>query len=241
LRRLTSVRRHRQPPSVLSPAVGERTGANLRKSEQIRYSQAASGSRGSSFTKFHSSFTQFSKPFHDFPASPPSTRQVAAVLKSVAAVSLQHGELFLEQIRLSGSCTEFIMSCRLALPVLALPVLALPVLALPASVTALVLSGALHAEPLRPIQAQKVDLDTLTGVAYYTVEHDGYRLVLTLQAPPSDMPFRVVATLAPEQTVTLAVPHKIGEPATELRFIRHNEQIWVSGGDAVAHLEARGD
>jgi hypothetical protein len=76
------------------------------------------------------------------------------------------------------------MSCRLSLS---------------ASVAALVLTGTPYAQPLRSIQAQEVDLRTLAGVAYHTVEPDGYRPVLTLQAPQSDTPFRVVATLAPNR------------------------------------------
>jgi hypothetical protein len=120
---------------------------------------------------------------------------------------------------------EFIMFYRLA----------------PVSFAALVLTGTLHAEPLGPMQAQKVDVGTLAGVAYYTVEPDGYRLVLTLQAPQSDTPFRVMATLAPDQAVTLSVPRKVGEPAIELRFKRHNEQLRVKGSGAAAHLEAHRD
>jgi hypothetical protein len=96
----------------------------------------------------------------------------------------------------------------------------------------------LPAEPLKPIQARKVDVGGLTGVAYYTMEHDGYRLVLTLQAPQSDTPFRVVATLVPGQTLTLSVPRKAGEPAAALHFVRHDERVWVQGGEVVAHSEA---
>lgn len=122
---------------------------------------------------------------------------------------------------------EFIMSCRFALS---------------ASVAALVLTCTpIHAEPLKPIQAHKVDLGALAGVAYYTVEPDSHHLVLTLQAPQSDTPFRIVATLAPGQAVTLSVPRNVGEPATELRFIRHNEQVWVNDADPAAHLKAHHD
>jgi hypothetical protein len=58
--------------------------------------------------------------------------------------------------------------------------------ALSASVAAVVITcNPLHAGPLRLIQAQKVDLATLAGVAY------GDRLVLALRAPQSDTPFPV--------------------------------------------------
>jgi hypothetical protein len=119
----------------------------------------------------------------------------------------------------AGSGVEFIMSRRFALS---------------ATIAAAVLTCApVHAEQLRPIQAQKVDLGALAGIAYYTVEPDGDRLVLTLQTPQSGTPFRVVATLAPGQTVTLSVPRKIGEPSIELHFIRRSsEQVWMNRGDA---------
>src|SRR5215831_8368782 len=93
--------------------------------------------------------------------------------------------------------------------------------ALLAAAAAIAVTGTLHADPLQPIAAQKVDLGTLAGVAYYTVEPDGHRLVVTLQAPQTDTPFRFVATLAPGQAVTLSAARGVGEPAAEVHFIRH--------------------
>jgi hypothetical protein len=110
-----------------------------------------------------------------------------------------------------------------------------------AAAAAIAISGTLHADPLQPIQAQKIDLGALAGVAYYTVEPDGHRLVVTLQARESDSPFRFVATLAPGQAVTLSVARNAGEPAAEVRFVRHGEQLSVSGGPAEPRREARAD
>ena len=110
-----------------------------------------------------------------------------------------------------------------------------------AAAAAIAISGTLHADPLQPIQAQKIDLGALAGVAYYTVEPDGHRLVVTLQAPESDSPFRFVATLAPGQAVTLSVARSAGEPAAELHFVRHGEQLSVNSVPAGPHREARAD
>jgi hypothetical protein len=110
-----------------------------------------------------------------------------------------------------------------------------------AAVAAMAVSGPLHADPLQPIQAQKIDLGALAGVAYYTVEPDGHRLVVTLQAPESDSPFRFVATLAPGQAVTLSVARSVGEPAAEMHFVRHGEQLSVNSVPAGPHREARAD
>jgi hypothetical protein len=110
-----------------------------------------------------------------------------------------------------------------------------------AAVAAIAASGTLHADPLQPSQAEKIDLGTVAGVAYYTVEPDGHRLVVTLQARESDSPFRFVATLAPGQAVTLSVARDVGEPAAEVRFVRQGEQLSVNGGTAGRQREARGD
>lgn len=40
--------------------------------------------------------------------------------------------------------------------------------------------GTAHAESLRPIQAKSVDLGDVSGVAYYTIERDGFHVVTTL-------------------------------------------------------------
>jgi hypothetical protein len=110
-----------------------------------------------------------------------------------------------------------------------------------AAVATIAVSATLHADPLQPIQAQKIDLGALAGVAYYTVEPEGHRLVVTLQVRESDTPFRFVATLAPGQAVTLSVARNVGEPAAEVRFIRDGEQLSVNGGPAELHREARAD
>jgi hypothetical protein len=112
--------------------------------------------------------------------------------------------------------------------------------ALSVAVAVVALAGApLHAEPFKPVQAQKVDVGTLTGVAYYTEEADGDRLVLTLQAPESGVPFRIVATLAPGQSVTLSVPRAFGEPPMSVRFTRRDGQIWMENEATVARLVTR--
>src|SRR5262249_845697 len=111
-----------------------------------------------------------------------------------------------------ASDTEILMSYRTALF---------------AAVAAVAVTSAVHAEALKPVQARKVDLGSLAGVAYYTVEEDGHRLVVSLQAPASGTPVRFVATLAPEQVVTVSVPRSAGEPALDLHFVRHGEHIEV--------------
>jgi hypothetical protein len=110
-----------------------------------------------------------------------------------------------------------------------------------AAAATVAVAGAVHADTLKPVQAQKVDLGSLAGVAYYTVEEDGHRLVVSLKAQDADTPLRFVTTLAPGQAVTLSVPRRVGEPPVDVHFVRHGEHIVVDGATAVSHLEAQSE
>jgi hypothetical protein len=46
-----------------------------------------------------------------------------------------------------------------------------------ATAFALAAIGPAHAEGLKPLQGEVTDLGDVSGVAYYTVERDGYRVV----------------------------------------------------------------
>jgi hypothetical protein len=69
------------------------------------------------------------------------------------------------------------------------------------AVAAVFVAGGVHAETLIQGSGRSIDLGTLAGIAYYTVEPEGYRLVATLG---TDTPVRFVATLASGQSVTLS-------------------------------------
>lgn len=77
-----------------------------------------------------------------------------------------------------------------------------------AAAAALVTLGAAHAEGLRPIEAKSIDLGGVSGVAYYTVERDGFRVVTTLAQGERGTPVRMVAVLAPGQSVVLSTPNQ---------------------------------
>src|SRR6202047_2025363 len=65
---------------------------------------------------------------------------------------------------------------------------------------------AAHADGLRPIDAKSIDLGEVSGVAYYTVERDGFHLVTTLAQGVAGTPIRVVSVLAPGQSVVFSTP-----------------------------------
>ena len=84
-------------------------------------------------------------------------------------------------------------------------------------------------ESLRPVQAQGIDLGAVSGVAYYTVERDGFRVVITLTQPGEDaaVPVRLVAVLTPGQSVLLSAPRGADSPADTVEIGRHADTVLV--------------
>jgi hypothetical protein len=111
-------------------------------------------------------------------------------------------------------------------------------LAVVVAAAAVAISSTVHGDFLKPIQAQKIDLGTFTGVAYYTVEQGDYRLVVTLQAVEDHATVRFVATLGPGQSATLSAPRSVGEPAVDAHFVRQGEQIVVNAVEPPRRVES---
>src|SRR6266704_6216280 len=82
--------------------------------------------------------------------------------------------------------------------------------ALFATTVALAFVGPAHADGLRPIEAKSIDLGGVSGVAYYTVERDGFHVVATLAQGEAGTPIRVVSVLAPGQRMVLSTPQQAG-------------------------------
>ncbi len=100
---------------------------------------------------------------------------------------------------------------------------------------AAVVAGAARADELRPIEGKTVALGPVTGVAYYTEEAGGDRVVATLSGTDGSMPLRVVAMLTPGQSLVLSVPRGLGEPAIEVTFARRGDRVFVSDQGAVTN------
>ena len=98
----------------------------------------------------------------------------------------------------------------------------------PAAAFALAAIGPAQAEGLKPLQGQVIDLGDVSGVAYYTIERDGFRVVATLAKKVEDaVPVRVVAVLAPGQALTLSTPREWGTPADAVEIIRRADTVLV--------------
>jgi len=95
---------------------------------------------------------------------------------------------------------------------------------------ALATLGAVHAESLRPIQAKSIDLGDVSGVAYYTVERDGFHVVTTLAQGQAGTPIRVVSVLASGQHVVLSTAGQ----TSGLEISRQGDRVLVrNAGSAV--------
>ena len=88
---------------------------------------------------------------------------------------------------------------------------------------------------LKPLQGEVIDLGDVSGVAYYTVERDGFRVVATLAKKDEDaVPVRVVVVLAPGQSLTLSTPHEAGTPPDEVKIFRRVDTVLVKAPAARA-------
>src|ERR1700761_2328530 len=91
--------------------------------------------------------------------------------------------------------------------------------------------GAAHADGLRPIEAKSIDLGEVSGIAYYTVERDGFHVVTTLAQGVTGAPVRVVSVLAPGQSVVLSTPNR----SNALEISRKGDSVLVRRADAVSN------
>ena len=91
----------------------------------------------------------------------------------------------------------------------------------------LAITGA-HAAEVKPIQAVSINLQQVHGVAYYTVEPAGYRVVASVAVGEDSTPMQITAVLADGQRLLLSVPGALNAPATELELIRNGERLSVS-------------
>ncbi|QJP13826.1 hypothetical protein G3545_09240 [Starkeya sp. ORNL1] len=79
-----------------------------------------------------------------------------------------------------------------------------------AAVFALVSPEAAHADGPRPIDAMSIDLGDVSGIAYYTVERDGFHVVATFAQGVAATPIRIVSVLAPGQSVAFSAANQAG-------------------------------
>jgi hypothetical protein len=99
----------------------------------------------------------------------------------------------------------------------------------PAFAFAFAMLGAAQAggDHLQPAQAYRIDLGKVSGVAYYTVERDGFYVVTTLAQGEDGTPVRVVSVLAPGQSVVVSTPSEAGRAPTAVEIRRQSDTLLV--------------
>lgn len=82
-----------------------------------------------------------------------------------------------------------------------------------------------RADEIRPLSARPIALGSVNGVAYFTQERDGFRVVATLADGTTGTPIRVSATLADGQSLRVSVPHGAGEMEEAVEFFRDGDVL----------------
>ncbi|SFG61014.1 hypothetical protein [Methylobacterium gossipiicola] len=90
------------------------------------------------------------------------------------------------------------------------------------------LTGAASAETIRPLDGGSVSLGDLSGIAYYTPEPKGYRVVVTLARTEASRAVRFEAVLASGQSVILSTPQELGAAAEAVEISRTGDTVAVS-------------
>ena len=91
--------------------------------------------------------------------------------------------------------------------------------------------AAARADGLRPMEGKSIDLGGISGVAYYTVERDGFHVVATLAQGAAGTPIRVVSVLAPGQRVVLSTPQQ----ADAIEISRKGDSVLVRKANTVTN------
>lgn len=91
----------------------------------------------------------------------------------------------------------------------------------------LMAASPLHAGELSAMAGESIELGRFDGVVYYTSADDGYRVVATI-ADGGAAPVRFSATLAENQTATISVPGKLGEPGHSIEISRSGDKLTIT-------------
>ena len=85
-----------------------------------------------------------------------------------------------------------------------------------------------QAGELTVLQAASFDVGGYHGVAYYTSEFDGYRVVATIAQEETGLPVRFEATLTEAQKITITVPGRLGEKSHVFELTRAGDKLVVA-------------
>jgi hypothetical protein len=85
-----------------------------------------------------------------------------------------------------------------------------------------------RADELKPIHALQLDLGGVSGIAYYTVEPDGFHVVATVAQDGKDStPLRVQSVLDAGQRIEFSTASAIGVPPNTITLERRGDKLIV--------------
>jgi hypothetical protein len=87
------------------------------------------------------------------------------------------------------------------------------------------LAGAALAGEVAPVQNQSIDLGTVSGDAYYTVQPDGFHVTATFG---TGTPLRFQAVLAAGQVLNVSTPRGVGEQPVSVSIRRLDDRLIVT-------------
>ncbi|AWN38937.1 hypothetical protein DK427_10035 [Methylobacterium radiodurans] len=87
--------------------------------------------------------------------------------------------------------------------------------------------GSAGAAEIGPGGAASIDLGSLSGVAYYTPEARGYRVVVTLAPRAAAPAMRFEAVLGADQSMTLSTPRAPGDATDAIEIARVGDSVQV--------------
>jgi hypothetical protein len=95
------------------------------------------------------------------------------------------------------------------------------------ALTGVVLNGTALAEEAPTIASRRIELGAISGVAYYTVEPSGYRVVATLAQGETGTPVRFETVLAPGQSMLLSTPGLGDAEAARVEILHNGDALLV--------------
>lgn len=96
-----------------------------------------------------------------------------------------------------------------------------------AASAAVAAAGAAQADDVPTIASQSINLGEVSGVAYYTIEPSGYRVVATLAQGEAGTPVRFETVLAPGQSMMLSTPGLGTTGPARVEISREGDQLLV--------------
>ena len=85
-----------------------------------------------------------------------------------------------------------------------------------------------HADGLKPIQAQSLDLGEVSGIGYYTVADDGFHVVATLaHDDTNEKPLRIHAVLLPGQSMVFSTAGTTMAESVSIAIKRQGDEVLV--------------